>query len=117
MLASTLCLAILSACGVQSFVVTVHPPSTMLTRPRTSSSAAAAAAALAPSTAAAIVPSQFGDVIRTPRVPALRMSQYEGGPTSGGGETRMEMQELIVDFTDDGRILLEVKGVKVNNAF
>lgn len=30
-----------------------------------------------------------------------------------GGSTEMELQELIVDFTDDGRILLEVKGVKV----
>lgn len=30
-----------------------------------------------------------------------------------GGSTEMELQELIVDFTDDGRVLLEVKGVKV----
>ena len=41
------------------------------------------------------------------------MSSYEEGPTETGEEKQYEMQELIVDFTDDGRILLEVKGVKV----
>lgn len=43
------------------------------------------------------------------------MSSYEGGASMASyeGEVQMEMQELIVDFTDDGRILLEVKGVKV----
>lgn len=39
------------------------------------------------------------------------MSSYDGGPS--GEEMQMEMQELIVEFTDDGRVLLEVKGVKV----
>ncbi|CAM9091672.1 unnamed protein product [Scytosiphon promiscuus] len=47
-------------------------------------------------------------------------SQYEqGSPESSasgslGGSSEMQLQELIVDFTDDGRILLEVKGVKGN---
>lgn len=48
-----------------------------------------------------------------------RMSSYEQPspePSSSGemgASSEMELQELIVDFTDDGRILLEVKGVKV----
>ncbi|CAM9600982.1 unnamed protein product [Ectocarpus fasciculatus] len=47
-----------------------------------------------------------------------RMSSYEQSspePSSSGEmgtSSEMELQELIVDFTDDGRILLEVKGVK-----
>lgn len=46
------------------------------------------------------------------------MSSYDDGSGSSaggevGGSTEMELQELVVDFTDDGRILLEVKGVKV----
>ncbi|CAM9383247.1 unnamed protein product [Ascophyllum nodosum] len=49
---------------------------------------------------------------RIPFVQAPRMSSYEEGPTETGEEKQYEMQELIVDFTDDGRILLEVKGVK-----
>eukprot|EP00904_Undaria_pinnatifida_P006130 jgi/Undpi1/2647/HiC_scaffold_13.g06025.m1 len=40
------------------------------------------------------------------------MAAYDDGASAGSGEIEMEMQELIVDFTDDGRILLEVKGVK-----
>lgn len=45
---------------------------------------------------------------------ALGMSDYDGGYDGGGQqEVRMEMQELHVEFKDDGRILLEVKGVKV----
>lgn len=43
------------------------------------------------------------------------MAEYDGGPSEDLGEPLMEMQELIVDFTDDGRILLEVKGVKVRH--
>lgn len=50
---------------------------------------------------------------RAPLAPVPRMSSYEGGAMESSGETQYEMQELIVDFTDDGRILLEVKGVKV----
>ncbi|CAN0151767.1 unnamed protein product [Ectocarpus sp. 12 AP-2014] len=49
-----------------------------------------------------------------------RMSTYEQSspePSASGqmsSSSEMELQELIVDFTDDGRILLEVKGVKGN---
>lgn len=45
------------------------------------------------------------------------MSDYDAGGYEGGGsqEVRMEMQELHVEFTGDGRILLEVKGVKVRS--
>lgn len=47
---------------------------------------------------------------------ALFMSDYDGGYDGGGQqEVRMEMQELHVEFKDDGRILLEVKGVKVRD--
>eukprot|EP00903_Cladosiphon_okamuranus_P009032 g8637.t1 len=47
----------------------------------------------------------------------MMMAAYDdgSGAMAGGevtGSTEMELQELIVDFTDDGRILLEVKGVK-----
>eukprot|EP00752_Nemacystus_decipiens_P011429 g10150.t1 len=47
----------------------------------------------------------------------LRMASYDdgSGAAAGGevtGSTEMELQELVVDFTEDGRILLEVKGVK-----
>lgn len=50
-------------------------------------------------------------------VAALQMSDYDAGGYDGGGsqEVRMEMQELHVEFTGDGRILLEVKGVKVRS--
>lgn len=44
------------------------------------------------------------------------MSDYAEGSTYESEGKQYEMQELIVDFTDDGRILLEVKGVKVRNA-
>lgn len=62
--------------------------------------------------------------LRSCQAPALAMSSssYEQSSSelSGGGDvggsTEMELQELIVDFTDDGRILLEVKGVKVGCA-
>lgn len=50
---------------------------------------------------------------RAALTPAPRMAAYDDGASAGSGEIEMEMQELIVDFTDDGRILLEVKGVKV----
>lgn len=52
--------------------------------------------------------------------PARMSSQYEQGSSESsaggysGGSSEMKLQELIVDFTDDGRILLEVKGVKVS---
>lgn len=54
---------------------------------------------------------------RVALTPAPRMAAYDDGSSAaaGSGEIEMEMQELIVDFTDDGRILLEVKGVKVGN--
>lgn len=56
---------------------------------------------------------------RSSEAPALTMSSsYEQGSSESftgdvGGSSEMELQELVVDFTDDGRILLEVKGVKV----
>lgn len=62
-----------------------------------------------------------------PPLTITRMSSYGGGEYDGGsyngnsygsdgyqGERQMEVQELHVEFTDDGRILLEVKGVKVS---
>lgn len=54
---------------------------------------------------------------RAALTPAPRMAAYDDGSSAsaGSGEIEMEMQELIVDFTDDGRILLEVKGVKVGS--
>ncbi|CAM9527931.1 unnamed protein product [Discosporangium mesarthrocarpum] len=44
-------------------------------------------------------------------------SQYPTSRTTNSvlgmeGQGRMETQELIVDFTEDGRVMLEVKGVK-----
>lgn len=50
---------------------------------------------------------------RTSGVHALHMSDYTEGSTYESEGKQYETQELIVDFTDDGRILLEVKGVKV----
>lgn len=41
------------------------------------------------------------------------MSDYGEGSSYESEGKQYETQELIVDFTDDGRILLEVKGVKV----
>lgn len=102
------CIALFAVCGVEGFVVSLRPPSSSVTR-----SLLAPDSTHARTTAAARTMVGPFDV-RDPLTPAPSMSSYEEGSTcSGGGEPRMELQELIVDFTDDGRILLEVKGVKV----
>lgn len=98
-------LALFAACAVEAFVVTVRAPRCLSSAPslvrqhRTSAQRKTATRRYLPST--------------------LRMmAAYDdgsGAPTGGevGGSTEMELQELVVDFTEDGRILLEVKGVKV----
>lgn len=95
-------LLLLTACAVEAFVATVRAPrfsssTPSLVRQRPTSAPKAGTPPYLPST--------------------LRMAAYDdgSGAAAAGGEitTEMELQELIVDFTDDGRILLEVKGVKV----
>lgn len=97
-------LLLLTAFAVEAFVATVRTPrfsssTPSLVRQRPTSAQRAATPPYLPST--------------------LRMaSSYDdgSGAAAGGevtGSTEMELQELVVDFTDDGRILLEVKGVKV----
>lgn len=96
-------LLLLTAFAVEAFVATVRTPrfsssTPSLVRQRPTSAQRAATPPYLPST--------------------LRMASYDdgSGAAAGGevtGSTEMELQELVVDFTDDGRILLEVKGVKV----
>ncbi len=93
-------LALIAAWAAESFVVTVQAPTSTLPRQRQQGRTSPEA------------------VVRSDVAP-LQMASYDGSSESyGGGElggsTEMELQELIVDFTDDGRVLLEVKGVKVS---
>lgn len=95
-------LALIAAWAAESFVVTVQAPPSALPRQRQQGRTSPKSVARS-------------DVALAP----LPMASYDGSSESyGGGElggsTEMELQELIVDFTDDGRVLLEVKGVKVS---
>lgn len=100
-------LALYASYAVESFVVPVRGP-------RFSSST--------PSLARHPTSAQTQNAGTPPYLPStLRMSSYDdgSGASAGGdmtGSTEMELQELVVDFTDDGRILLEVKGVKVGSS-
>lgn len=123
-IAQLLCLSCLAVSCADGFVASFRPRS-------------AAALQLSPLTRTAA-----DDLGRIPSVARKQhdssrvalMSSYQGGGysgesySSGGwggdssgdaprGERRMEVQELHVEFTDDGRILLEVKGVKVSTTF
>lgn len=100
-------LVLLAARAVEGFVVTVRAPRFMA-----SPSASSQHPTSAPKAATRL------DLPSTP----LCMSSYDDGSgstgsTELGGSTEMELQELVVDFTDDGRILLEVKGVKVSRMY
>ncbi|CAM9357140.1 unnamed protein product, partial [Hapterophycus canaliculatus] len=97
---------LLAAYAVEAFVVTARPPASYSRRSFIQQRQQQRST---PKTSAA-----------PPLTPARMSSQYEQGssePSAGGslgGSSEMQLQELIVDFTDDGRILLEVKGVKGN---
>lgn len=94
-------LALSAGCAAEAFIVTARSPRLSLLTP-------------------SLVrqhPTSAHKAATPPYLPsALRMAAYDDGSSAGGevgGSTEMELQELVVDFTDDGRILLEVKGVKV----
>lgn len=106
-LVQVLCLAVFAMYAAEAFVATIHTPSP-------SSSLVGPSSTSIPTTTRSMAPlGCFGT--RTALAPAPRMAAYDDGASAGSGEIEMEMQELIVDFTDDGRILLEVKGVKVGS--
>lgn len=99
-----ICLVALLAPAVGAFVVTAGSSSQSMTR----------SVDCRPSHI--VVPNKtIGKAVgpRTSGVHALFMSDYGEGSSYESEGKQYETQELIVDFTDDGRILLEVKGVKV----
>lgn len=104
-----LLLALLTYCAVEAFVTTARAPrfsSSMPSLARQRPTSALKKPATPP-----YLPSR-------PALGRMMMASYDdgSGAAAGGevtGSTEMELQELVVDFTDDGRILLEVKGVKV----